>query len=75
MAVVTADFVSPFPATGGKLGIYQGSSTVQRGTRHTWTSSHRHVEHSGPVLGSAALPAKLRDPSFSMKRNQGHKER
>ena len=74
VAVATAERVSPFPtpfpATGGKLGISQRSSTIQRGIRRTWTSSHRSVEHSGPVLGSAELPAIPRDPSFSTAMNQ-----
>jgi hypothetical protein len=46
---------------------------VKRGIRHTQPSSHR-LELSEAVLGSAALPAVLRDPCFSTARNQGGKK-
>ena len=70
VAVVTAERVSPFPMTAGTLNLFQGSSTVQCGITRTWTSSRRSVEHSEPVLGSAAPPAIVRDPCFSMARDQ-----
>ena len=71
VAVVTTERVSPFPTTGGRLNLFQGSSTVQCGMTRTWTSSRRSVEHSEPVLGSAAPPAIIRDPCFSTARDQG----